>query len=193
MAIRVACFDQLRAEIHDLFNAGDEARRLGDTLEDVARIGARLRHTVLEADIAAFLGRDRYERREPVPDARSGSRNGTAGSVTPLRTSSARSGRRTCRRSSTITTSHFRFQRESRSEPVSPPGGHYDRPATWRTQLLEPGVDRARPRLGGQASPTDGAGLRTPAAEPAARTVLDGRSRRARGGGRRGRHSGCLA
>jgi putative transposase len=88
---RVSPTDEIRAEIHALFAPTDESRQLGDTLEEVARIGARLLlQTVLEAEIAEFLGRNRYERRAAAQEARSGSRNGhspftvktTAGAVT---------------------------------------------------------------------------------------------------------------
>jgi putative transposase len=88
---RVSPTDEIRAEIHALFTPTDQPRQLGDTLEEAARIGARLLlQTVLEAEIAEFLGRNRYERREVAKEARSGSRNGhspftvktTAGAVT---------------------------------------------------------------------------------------------------------------
>jgi putative transposase len=43
-------------------------------VEEVARLGARLLlQTALEAEVTAFLGRDRYQRR---PDADPGYRNG---------------------------------------------------------------------------------------------------------------------
>ena len=77
MTPRVSPTDEIRAEIHALFAATDEPRSLGDTLEEVARVGARLLlQTVLEAEIAEFLGRNRYERRAASEEARSGSRNG---------------------------------------------------------------------------------------------------------------------
>ena len=77
MSTRVSPTEQLRAEIDDLFGETDEDRQLGDTLEEVARIGDRvLLQTVLEAEIAEFLGRNRYERRAVATDARAGSRNG---------------------------------------------------------------------------------------------------------------------
>ena len=77
MSNRVSPTEELRAEIDELFAPSDEERQLGDTLEEVARIGARLLlQTVLEAEIAEFLGRNRYERRAATKDARAGSRNG---------------------------------------------------------------------------------------------------------------------
>jgi transposase-like protein len=77
VSTRVSPTEQLRAEIDDLFGPTNEARQLGDTLEEVARIGARLLlQTVLEAEIAEFLGRNRYERRSAAAGARAGSRNG---------------------------------------------------------------------------------------------------------------------
>lgn len=46
-------------------------------MEELARVGARLvLQRVLEAEIAEFLGRNRYERRAGAKDARAGSRNG---------------------------------------------------------------------------------------------------------------------
>jgi transposase-like protein len=71
-----------------LFGSG---RDLAEILEDVARLGARLiMQSALEAEVEAFLGRTRYQRRSEVPEARAGSRNGycpttvktTAGPVT---------------------------------------------------------------------------------------------------------------
>jgi len=88
---RVSPTEQLRAEIDDLFGQSDHERQLGDTLEVMARIGARLLlQTAIEAEVAEFLHRSRYERRKTVQDARAGSRNGysdlavktTAGRVT---------------------------------------------------------------------------------------------------------------
>jgi transposase-like protein len=88
---RVSPTEQLRAEIDQLFAESDEHRQLGDTLEEVARLGARLLlQTVLEAEVTEFLCRNRYERRKAAGQARSGSRNGygsltvrtTAGPVT---------------------------------------------------------------------------------------------------------------
>jgi transposase-like protein len=85
---RVSPTDRIRAEIDELF-AGDGD--LGDVLEQVARLGARLLlQTALEAEVTEFLGRDRYARRRDDDDARPGSRNGfcpttvktTAGEVT---------------------------------------------------------------------------------------------------------------
>jgi len=88
---RVSPTDQLRAEIDDLFGESSEQRQLGDTLEEVARLGARLLlQTALEAEVTEFLCRNRYERRRLAKDPRAGSRNGygnltvktTAGPVT---------------------------------------------------------------------------------------------------------------
>ena len=88
MTTRVSPTERIRAEIDELFaSEGD----LGDILEEVARLGARLLlQTALEAEVGEFLGRNRYERRQRAKQARSGSRNGycpttvktTAGEVT---------------------------------------------------------------------------------------------------------------
>jgi putative transposase len=86
--VRVSPTDKIRGEMDALFDSG---RDLAEILEDVARLGARLiMQTALEAEVAEFLGRSRYQRRTEVPDARPGSRNGycpttvktTAGPVT---------------------------------------------------------------------------------------------------------------
>jgi putative transposase len=88
---RVSPTDQLRAQIDQLFAECDGERQLGDVLEDVARLGARLLlQSALEAEVTEFLCRNRYERRKLAKDARAGSRNGfgeltvrtTAGPVT---------------------------------------------------------------------------------------------------------------
>jgi hypothetical protein len=62
----------LRAEVDELFASG---RDLAAILEDVARVSVRLlMQTALEAEVDAFLGRARYQRREQ--DGPAGSRNG---------------------------------------------------------------------------------------------------------------------
>ncbi len=77
MTPRVSPTEQLRAEIDELFDESDGQRGLGDTLEEVARLGARLLlQTALEAEVTEFLCRNRYERRKTARDARAGSRNG---------------------------------------------------------------------------------------------------------------------
>jgi putative transposase len=85
---RVSPIEKIRGEIDALFGSG---RELSEVLEDVARLGARLiMQAAVEAEVEEFLGRARYQRREQVPDARPGSRNGycpstvktTAGPVT---------------------------------------------------------------------------------------------------------------
>jgi putative transposase len=70
---RVSPGERIRAQIDQLFTTD---RDLGDALEDVARLGARLLlQTALEAEVTEFLGRDRYARGER---ARAGHRNGHA-------------------------------------------------------------------------------------------------------------------
>jgi putative transposase len=69
---RVSPTDRLRAEVDELFGSG---RDLAAILEDVARVSVRLMlQTALEAEVDAFLGRGRYQRRDPNGPA--GSRNG---------------------------------------------------------------------------------------------------------------------
>nr|MDP9343786.1 IS256 family transposase [Actinomycetota bacterium] len=88
MTERVSPTERIRADIDELFaTEGD----LGEALEQVARLGARLLlQSALEAEVTEFLGRNRYERRAVARSARAGSRNGfgeltiktTAGPVT---------------------------------------------------------------------------------------------------------------
>jgi putative transposase len=91
VSVRVSPTEKIRAEIDALF--GGE-RELGEVIEDVARLGARLIiQTALEAEVEAFLGRARYQRSAAAGDARPGMRNGyspatvktTAGPVTVAR------------------------------------------------------------------------------------------------------------
>ena len=72
MAGRVSPVERLSAEIHQLFSSDHD---LASILEDVARLSVRLvLQTALEAEVAEFLGRARYERRDNTD--RPGSRNG---------------------------------------------------------------------------------------------------------------------
>ena len=72
MPTRVSPVERIRAEIDQLF--ADPSRDVGDVLEAVARLGARLLlQSALEAEVTLFLGRERYQR---DPDATPGSRNG---------------------------------------------------------------------------------------------------------------------
>lgn len=91
MSRRVSPTEKIRSEIDALFD-GD--RDLGEIIEDVARVGARLLlQTALEAEIDEFLGRGRYQRSATAADVRPGMRNGyheitvktTAGPVTLAR------------------------------------------------------------------------------------------------------------
>ncbi len=76
MAARVSPTEHIRADIDDLFASEGS---LGETLEEVARLGARLLlQSALEAEVTEFLGRNRYERRALARQARAGSRNGFA-------------------------------------------------------------------------------------------------------------------
>jgi putative transposase len=69
---RVSPVERIRAEIDQLF--ADSSRDLAEVVEEVARLGARLLlQTAVEAEVTAFLGRDRYQR---DPDANPGHRNG---------------------------------------------------------------------------------------------------------------------
>ena len=73
MPARVSPTERVRAQIDELFAAGQP---LAETLEEAARLSVRLVIQVaLEAEVAEFLGRDRYQR---DPDAAAGYRNGHA-------------------------------------------------------------------------------------------------------------------
>ena len=88
MMKRVSPAERLRAEIDQVFAGG---RDLSQAVEEVARLGAQLLlQCALEAEVSAFLGRDRYARMVEAEDARQGMRNGycpttiktTAGPIT---------------------------------------------------------------------------------------------------------------
>ena len=75
MSSRVSPTDRLRAEIDALFTG---ERDLVEVLEDVARLGARLLiQTAVEAEVAEFLGRARYQRAAAAAQAQPGHRNGS--------------------------------------------------------------------------------------------------------------------
>jgi transposase-like protein len=91
VSVRVSPTEKIRAEIDALF---DGERELGEVIEDVARLGARLIiQSALEAEVEVFLGRARYQRAAGVEGAAQGMRNGycpatvktTAGPVTVAR------------------------------------------------------------------------------------------------------------
>jgi putative transposase len=74
VSARVSPSDRIRGEIDALF---DGSREIGEIIEDVARLGARLIiQTAVEAEVDVFLGRARYQRAADCPDTRPGSRNG---------------------------------------------------------------------------------------------------------------------
>lgn len=74
MTARVSPTERIRAEIDELFVSEGDLRLV---LEQVARLGARLLlQSALEAEVAEFLGRDRYERSASADNPREGSRNG---------------------------------------------------------------------------------------------------------------------
>ncbi len=91
MSKRVSPTERLRAEIDGVFAGGEDLSR---AIERVAQLGAQLLlQSAVEAEVAAFLGRDRYERAASCGDPHPGMRNGycpttvktTAGSVTLAR------------------------------------------------------------------------------------------------------------
>jgi len=80
--------ERLRVEIDGVFAGGED---LAGAIERVAQLGARLLlQAALEAEVAPFLSRDRYERAPACEDPRTGMRNGycpttvktTAGPIT---------------------------------------------------------------------------------------------------------------
>ena len=91
MSKRVSPTERLRAEIDEVFAGGEDLSR---AIERVAQLGAQLLlQSAVEAEVAAFLGRDRYERAASCGDPHPGMRNGycpttvktTAGPVTLAR------------------------------------------------------------------------------------------------------------
>jgi putative transposase len=73
---RVSPAERLRAQIDEVF---DQVGDLAGAIEQVARLGAQLLlQAALEAEVTAFLGRDRYARAASIEDARAGMRNGYA-------------------------------------------------------------------------------------------------------------------
>ncbi len=88
MSVRVSPAQRLRVEIDEVFAGGGD---LAGAVEQVARLGAQLLvQAALEAEVAEFLGRERYVRQAASEQAREGMRNGycpttiktTAGPVT---------------------------------------------------------------------------------------------------------------
>ncbi len=76
MSSRVCPSQRLRAEIDELFAGGEDLARV---IEQVARLGAQLLlQAALEAEVTAFLGRDRYQRATTTEGAVEGMRNGYA-------------------------------------------------------------------------------------------------------------------
>ena len=68
MSKRVSPAERLRAEIDEVFAGGEDLAR---AIEQVAQLGAQLLlQSAVEAEVAAFLGRDRYERAASCGDAR---------------------------------------------------------------------------------------------------------------------------
>ena len=72
MSKRVSPAQRLRAQIDGVFSGGQDLAR---ALEEVARLGAQLLlQCAVEAEVAAFLGRERYARLAGTEDARQGMR-----------------------------------------------------------------------------------------------------------------------
>lgn len=91
MPKRVSPCERLHAQIDEVFAGGAD---LAVALERVAQLGAQLLlQAAIEGEVAAFLGRERYERGAACENARAGMRNGhcpttiktTAGPVTVQR------------------------------------------------------------------------------------------------------------
>ena len=74
MLKRISPTQRLQAEIDEVFAGGED---LASAIERVARLGAQLLlQSALEAEVSAFLGRDRYQRAAVAEEARAGMRNG---------------------------------------------------------------------------------------------------------------------
>jgi len=71
---RVSPAERLRVQIDEVFAGGQDLAR---AIEEVAQLGAQLLlQCAVEAEVAAFLGRNRYARVAGIEDARQGMRNG---------------------------------------------------------------------------------------------------------------------
>ncbi|MBS4729220.1 IS256 family transposase [Mycobacterium sp. SM1] len=88
MSKRISPAQRLQAEIDGVFAGGEDLSR---AVERVAQLGAQLLlQCALEAEVSAFLGRDRYQRAATSEDPRAGMRSGycpttvktTAGPIT---------------------------------------------------------------------------------------------------------------
>ncbi|BCO33689.1 hypothetical protein H7H69_09735 [Mycobacterium heckeshornense] len=74
MSTRLSPAQRLQEEMDGVFAGGED---LAGAIEEVARLGARLLlQTAIEAEVTAFLGRDRYQWAATCEDARAGMRNG---------------------------------------------------------------------------------------------------------------------
>jgi transposase-like protein len=88
---RISPCERLHAQIDEVFAGGGD---LAGAIEKIAQLGAQLLlQAAIEGEVAAFLGRERYERAAACEHARAGLRNGycpttiktTAGPVTVQR------------------------------------------------------------------------------------------------------------
>ena len=67
MSKRISPAQRLQAEIDEVFAGGED---LAGAIEQVAVLGARLLlQAAIEAEVTAYLGRDRYERTASCEDA----------------------------------------------------------------------------------------------------------------------------
>jgi len=91
VSTRISPCERLHAQIDEVFAGGGD---LAGAIERVAQLGAQLLlQAAIEGEVAAFLGRERYERAATCENARPGMRNGhcpttiktTAGPVTVQR------------------------------------------------------------------------------------------------------------
>ena len=91
MVKRISPCERLHAQIDEVFSGGGD---LAGAIEKIAQLGAQLLlQAAIEGEVAAFLGRERYERSAACEHARAGMRNGhcpttiktTAGPVTVQR------------------------------------------------------------------------------------------------------------
>lgn len=74
MSMRISPVQRLQAEIDEVFAGGED---LAGAIEQVTVLGAGLLlQTAIEAEVTAFLGRERYERAAGCEDARAGMRTG---------------------------------------------------------------------------------------------------------------------
>ena len=117
MSKRISPAQRLQAEIDEVFAGGED---LAGAIEQVAVLGARLLlQAAIEAEVTAYLGRDRYERAASCDDARAGMRNGYC--PTTVKTTAGPSPDREGHASGSRSADPARHWAKSHATPSHPP------------------------------------------------------------------------